>query len=167
MALFSGGLSWGDLLILGCVISWAAFSLIGKTVLAHIAPLTAISYAAVAGALLLMVPALMEGLLDQVAGSSILDWGNIAYLGIFGTVLGFVWYYEGIEKIGPTRSALFINFVPLSAIALAYLILGEPVTWSLAAGTLLVVSGVYLTNNGLRIPWRRNKPTVIAAHPSA
>ena len=65
-----------------------------------------------------------------------------------------MWYYEGIEKIGPTRAGLFINFVPISAIALAYFILDEPLTWSLATGTVLVVSGVYLTNNGLRPPWK-------------
>jgi len=117
--------------------------------------------------LLLMAPAWLEGLPAQIADCSILDWGNIVYLGLFGTVLGFVWYYQGIEKIGPTRSALFINFVPLSAMALAFVILAEPITWSLAAGTVLVISGVYLTNNGLRIPWDRRNPAAIAAHPTA
>ncbi len=56
---------------------------------------------------------------------------NIApLLGLFGTVIGFVWYYEGIRQIGPMRAALFINFVPVSAIALAYFILG--LVWVLA-----------------------------------
>lgn len=165
--LFSGGLAWGDMLIFGCVLSWAAFSLIGKTVLDRVKPLVAIAYASVVGALLLLVPALMEDLLRQAAGCSILDWVSIVYLGLFGTVLGFVWYYEGIEKIGPTRSALFINFVPLSAMVLAYLILAEPVTWSLAMGAVLVISGVYLTNNGLSKPWGRNKAAALAGHPTA
>ena len=166
-SLFSGGLSWGDLLIFGCVLSWATFSLIGKTVLDRITPLAAIAYASVIGALLLLVPALLEGLVHQAVGCSILDWVNIVYLGLFGTVLGFVWYYEGIEKIGPTRSALFINFVPLSAMAMAYVILAEPVTWSLAMGTVLVIGGVYLTNNGLSKPWGRNKNAAMAARPTA
>jgi drug/metabolite transporter (DMT)-like permease len=61
-------------------------------------------------------------------------------------VLGFVWFYEGINQIGPTRAGLFINFVPISAILLAFLILGEPLTLSLLFGTLLVSTGVYLTN---------------------
>jgi drug/metabolite transporter (DMT)-like permease len=61
-------------------------------------------------------------------------------------VLGFVWFYEGINHIGPTRAGLFINFVPISAILLAFLILGEPLTLSLLIGTLLVSTGVHLTN---------------------
>jgi drug/metabolite transporter (DMT)-like permease len=71
---------------------------------------------------------------------------GIFYLGIFGTVVGFVWYYEGIKKIGPTKASLFINFVPVSAVILAFLILDEPITLSLFIGTILVCAGVYLTN---------------------
>jgi drug/metabolite transporter (DMT)-like permease len=60
--------------------------------------------------------------------------------------LGFVWYYEGIQRIGATKAGVFINFVPVSAIVFSFLILGEPLTGSLVAGALLVLSGVYLTN---------------------
>lgn len=152
LALFSGGIGPGDVLIFGCVLSWAAFSLIGKSVLARIQPLVAITYAALTGSLLLLLPALKSGLVASLAAYSVGDWANLAYLGVFGTVVGFVWYYQGIEKIGPTRAGLFINFVPLSAILMAYLFLDEPVTWSLAVGAALVIGGVYLTNNGLRRP---------------
>jgi drug/metabolite transporter (DMT)-like permease len=150
--LFSSGIGLGDLMIFGCVLSWACFSLIGKTVLSQIPPLTAVAYASVIGSLLLLTPAIMSGMFSDLGTYALLDWINIFYLGFFGTVLGFVWYYQGIEKIGPTRAALYINFVPISAIIMAYLILKEPVTWSLAAGVALVIIGVYLTNNGLSLP---------------
>ena len=147
--LVNGGLGWGDLMIFGCVLSWAAFSLIGKVVVAYIPPLTAIAYAALVGALLLFFPAVMDGMFGALGEYALLDWGNIAYLGVFGTVLGFVWYYEGIERIGATRAALFINFVPINAIIMAFFLLDESLTGSLLIGTALVLSGVYLTNNGL------------------
>jgi len=73
-------------------------------------------------------------------------WLSLFYLGFFGTVIGFVWYYEGIKALGPTKASLFINFVPISAVLLAFLILDEPITPSLLVGTILVSSGVYLTN---------------------
>ena len=147
--LLGGAFGWGDVMILGCVLSWVAFSLIGKTVIARIPPLTAITYASTVGALLLLFPAVMDGVFENIFRYSLLDWGNILFLGIFGTALGFVWYYQGIEYIGATRAALFINLVPLCAIFSAFLLLGEPVTASLLAGTALVLSGVYLTNYGL------------------
>jgi drug/metabolite transporter (DMT)-like permease len=71
---------------------------------------------------------------------------GLFYLGFFGTVLGFVWYYEGIKKIGPTKAGLFINVVPLSAVVLAFFLLNEPLTLSLLIGAVLVSSGIYLTN---------------------
>ena len=42
---------------------------------------------------------------------------------------------------------LFINFVPLSAIIMGFLLLDEPMTLSLAIGALLVITGVVLTNS--------------------
>ena len=147
--LLSGGFGRGDLMIFGCVVSWVAFSLIGKAVIDHIPPLTAIFYTSTLGALLLLFPAILDGLFETLGKYTFLDWGNIAFLGIFGTALGFVWYYEGIEHIGATRAGLYINLVPISAIILAFLFLGEPVTFSLLVGTVLVLAGVYLTNNGL------------------
>ena len=68
------------------------------------------------------------------------------YLGFFGSALGFLWYYQGINRIGASRAAVFINFVPISAIIIAYIVLKEPVDMSLFVGALLVVSGAYLTN---------------------
>lgn len=147
--LLGGALSWGDLMIFGCVFSWVAFSLIGKKVIAQISPLAAITYASTAGALLLLFPAIMDGVFENIFNYSFHDWGNILFFGIFATALGFVWYYEGIEYIGATRAGLFINLVPISAILMAFIILGEPLSASLLIGTVLVLSGVYLTNYGL------------------
>ncbi|MDH3343824.1 MAG: DMT family transporter [Desulfobacteraceae bacterium] len=44
------------------------------------------------------------------------------------------------------RASLFINFVPICAVVLAFFILDEPITLSLFIGTVLVCSGVFLTN---------------------
>jgi drug/metabolite transporter (DMT)-like permease len=147
--LVSGELGWGELIIFGCVISWVLFSLIGKSVVAALSPLAAISYAAAAGAVFLFFPAAASGMFGVLGQLSYLDWLNIAYLGVCGTALAFVWYYEGIKCIGATRAGLFISFVPINAIIIAWFILDEPVTASLAGGTSLILAGVYLTNNGL------------------
>ena len=144
--LLGGGVGWGELLIFGCVGSWVTYSLIGKAIMKDLSPLVAVSYSASIGLAALLIPALAEGMVEQIPQYTLLDWGCIAYLGVFGTVLGFVWYYEGIKALGPTKAGQFINFVPVCAILLAYFILGEPVTPSLLVGAGFVVSGVWLTN---------------------
>ena len=147
---FDGSLGLGELYIFCCVMSWVAYSLLGKAILVGLSPLVSVSYSCAVGAACLFVPACFEGMLQDFFYYSKVEWVSIFYLGICGTVLGFVWYYEGIKAIGPMKASQFINFVPISAIVLAFLILGEPVTPSLLVGTILVCSGVYLTNRALR-----------------
>ena len=145
-AVLTEGVGWGEFYIFCCVLSWVAFSLIGKTVLSGITPLVSVTYSSAVGALALFIPAYLEGIAVHLGGFTAFIWLNIVYLGLFGTVIGFIWYYEGIKAIGPTKAGLFINFVPVSAIVLAFFSLGEPVTLSLLVGALLVSGGVYLTN---------------------
>ena len=144
--IFGTGLGLGELYIFCCVLSWVAYSLIGKAVMGNLSPLASVSYSVIVGAAALFIPACFEGLLQNLSNQSVLDWAYISYLGIFGTVIGFVWYYQGVQHLGPTKAGLFINFVPVFAIICAFIILHEPITVSLIVGTALVISGVYLTN---------------------
>ena len=144
--MFRTGLGLGELYIFCCVLSWVAYSLIGKGVMRNLSPLASVSYSAIVGAVALFIPACFEGVLQNFSHQALLDWSCIGYLGIFGTVIGFVWYYQGVQLLGPTKAGLFINFVPIFAILCAFIILHEPITISLVVGTVLVISGVYLTN---------------------
>ena len=144
--ILTGSFGLGEFYIFCCVISWVAYSLIGKAVMTQLSPLVSVTYSSVVGTLGLLLPAYFEGILREFSHFTQLDWIGIFYLGFFGTVLGFLWYYEGIKNIGATKTSLFLNFVPISAILLAFFILGEPITQSLFVGAILVSSGVYLTN---------------------
>jgi drug/metabolite transporter (DMT)-like permease len=142
----SQGIGIGDGYILLAVLSWVTYSLIGKRVMRDYSAIQAVACSSLFGAVLLFPAALYEGLASDFLTYTLSDWFNLAYLGIFGTVLGFVWYYEGINKLGPSRASIFINFVPISAIIMAFFVLGEPITASLLIGAALVTAGVYLVS---------------------
>jgi drug/metabolite transporter (DMT)-like permease len=146
MRVFDGGLGMGELYICGCVASWVCYSLIGKLALQRLSPLVTVTYACGLGAVLLLLPALFEVSERGLALYPVAAWLGIVYLGFFGSALGFIWYYEGIREIGPARAGVFINIVPVSSIVLAFLFLNEALDVSLAAGALMVISGVFLTN---------------------
>lgn len=145
-------LGWGELYIFGCVLSWTAFSLIGKSVMTDLSPLASITYASIAGTALLLAPAISEGLIQDLAVYTWPDWVSLIYLGVFGTSLGFVWYYQGIQRLGPAAASQLINLVPVNAVILAFAILNEPITLSLAVGAACVVTGVYLMNTASHAP---------------
>lgn len=137
-------LGWGELCIFGCVLSWAVFSIIGKSVTKLLSPLVSITYASVVGTMGLVLPAVAEGLTRDLLQYKPSTWYCIFYLGFFGTAVGFVWYYEGIQRLGPGAASQFINFVPISAVILSFWILQEPITGSLLVGLAGVCAGVYL-----------------------
>jgi drug/metabolite transporter (DMT)-like permease len=145
--IIKGNVGIGEIFIFCCVMSWVAYSLIGKAVMKDLSALVSVSYSSVVGAVGLFIPAYLEGMVQHFSHYSKIEWLGIFYLGFFGTVVGFVWYYEGIKAIGATKASQFINFVPISAVVLAFFLLAEPVTFSLVIGTLMVCTGVYLTNS--------------------
>ena len=144
--IISQGIGKGELYIFGCVVSWVVYSLVGRVAMRGFSPLEAVTYSSLVGTLLLFPVALYEGLLGQLPKYSLPAWACLFYLGLCGTVLAFIWYYQGIQKIGSTRAGQFINFVPVSGVMLSIWLLGEPLTMSLLTGLILVSCGVYLTN---------------------
>lgn len=145
-SLLTGGFGTGEKALVGCVLSWSAYSLIGRSVLRTLTPLTAVCYSSLIGTLLLSVPAAREGLFHHLSTLSPQDWISLIYLGLGGTALGFSLYYQAIKKIGATRAGIFINLVPVFSILLSWLILGESIKSIVLIGGGLVLFGVALTN---------------------
>jgi drug/metabolite transporter (DMT)-like permease len=146
LQILEGNLGLGELYICGCVLSWVAYSLIGKVALSRLSALVSVTCSCVIGTLFLSLPAISEDLWANITGSSLVGWISVLYLGFFGTSLGFIWYYEGIRAIGPSRAGVFINIVPVCAVILAFFILNEAIDASIVLGATFVFAGVYLTN---------------------
>ncbi|MGB7480375.1 MAG: DMT family transporter, partial [Burkholderiaceae bacterium] len=142
----SQSLGAGELLMLCGVASWAAYTILGRHALKGLSPVAATTYASLWGLLLLAVGAAFE--LPQLDVGRF-DWQvlvSLLYLGVFGTVVAFIWYSEGIKAIGPARTSVFTNLVPVFGIALGALMLHETILISMIVGGVLVIAGVSLTN---------------------
>jgi drug/metabolite transporter (DMT)-like permease len=144
--LLGAGVGLGELCILGCVLCWTAYTLIGQRLMSDLSPLASVTYSVLVGVAALALPALLEGAAAQLFTHSLFEWLGLLYLGVLGTVLGFVWYYEGVQRVGSVRAGLFINLVPVSAVAIAGWLLSEPLTLSLSIGGPLVVAGLCLNS---------------------
>jgi drug/metabolite transporter (DMT)-like permease len=144
--LFATGLTTGDLHILGCVVSWSAYSILNARATRRMEPITAVTWACVAGTLLLALPALQSDVVEHARTATLLDWGNIVFLGVLATGVAFTWYVQGIQAVGAPRAGVFINLVPVCAVLLAWMLLGEPIDFSLVIGGILVLCGVRLAN---------------------
>lgn len=135
--------SWGDAFMLGCPISWAFYTYFAKDALTSTTPLQASTWAIMLGLLLILFFVPFEPYPLKV---DLNVWLALVYLGVCGSVLGFVWYYEGIKKIGPVKASAFNNLIPVFAMLLSVIILGEEIQGYAIYGSIMVIGGVFLIN---------------------
>ena len=142
----SSAFGQGEIYMLCAVISWAAYTIIGRNALRGLSALAATTYASIWGLMLLIGALLINPSHVEFNQLSWLSLGSIIYLGAFGTVVCFVWYYQGVKAIGPARTAIFTNLVPVFGVLLATILLNEQLLVSMLLGGILVIAGVAITN---------------------
>ena len=149
LEILNGGMGRGELLLLGCVVSWSAYTLLGRKVLKGIDALTATTVAAVLGSLMLLLAAAgIEGVAgwQQVFIAPLKAWVSIAALAFGATTLSYSWYFRGVQHLGVGVAAAYIVLVPIFGILSSALMLGEPLHASLAWGGLLAAGGMMWMN---------------------
>lgn len=141
----------GDLLILGCVLGWGVYSLFSRELNQSLGPVQTVTYSVLIGTLMLWLLAAARGELSWTALNDLraVQWLSLAYLGVLGSALAYIGYYDGIRKIGATRSGVFIALNPLTAVIFGALLLGEQLTLTMCLGGALILGGIYLCNKPL------------------
>ena len=69
-------------------------------------------------------------------------WACAATLGVLCTGLAFLMYYRLIQRIGPARASTVTYLVPVFGALLAWAILDEPLTWTMALAAALILGSV-------------------------
>ena len=92
---------------------------------------------------LTLVPAAIGATNSTFSWSSLLA---IVPLGCLGTGMAFFWMTVLASRVGPSRASVTIYFIPVVAIVLGTVFLGESVALMSLLGTALVLVGAYLTS---------------------
>lgn len=85
---FTMGFELIDVVLLGAVVCWALYSVIGRVVLRKYSALVSTTYGIVFGTLFLFPFAYMETSLETIVNSSYTSWIAIAHMSIFVTEIG-------------------------------------------------------------------------------
>ncbi len=148
LILFTQGISMGDVLLIGCLLAWAAYSLFGKVAMTGLSPLAAVAWSSVVGTLMLLPFAIHEGLLHNVLHYPPSLWYGTIFLAVFTTYLAYTWFYEGVKQLGAARASSFVGLVPFFAVSTGVVLLGESLSLSTFVGGGLAVLGTWLANRG-------------------
>jgi len=134
----------GALLFVAGAACWGVYSVLGKFATARFGAVRATLYATTTGALLLLPFAIAESGWSKLAAASGSAWASILYLAVFGTVLAFVLFYEGVSRIGASRATAFALLIPIFGVLGSVLILDESVGAGTFVGGVAILAGLWL-----------------------
>lgn len=74
----------------------------------------------------------------------------IVYLGVIGSVIGFMLFYYVLRHLEATRTALITLITPMTSLGLGHFLNSEPLTLQIIAGAALVICGLLIYEYGHR-----------------
>jgi drug/metabolite transporter (DMT)-like permease len=136
----------GDLLtLLAAFCAAIFFSVWSKPLLKSYSPLRLMSYCMIIGSLVLWIASPFSA--QPVVWGQVLEktWWSMGYAVVFSGMLGHVFWYEGLERIGVTKSMVYLYFIPIWAVVFNFLMMGETIFLQQILGGVLILLGVHHT----------------------
>ena len=138
-------LNLGDVWMLGAVLVWALYTVglawrpAGVHPMLMLAAFCAVGLAALFPAYLWEMA---QGRHMTVHAGSL---AALAYVGIFPSFVGYIFYNRGVAEVGAAKASLFIHLMPVFGTLLSAMFLGEIPQWYHYAGIALIFTGIGLT----------------------
>ena len=131
-------------MLLGLV-SWSLYTIGGRRIMERLSPLT-VNWTTLLISLVVQIPLLATDhkFLDGASTVPVSGWMAMIYLIVFATALGQQAWLYGVKGVGPSRAGVFVNLIPVSALSLSALVLGEPIGVKELVGIVLILAGVWL-----------------------
>lgn len=76
----------------------------------------------------------------------------VVYMSIFASVIGYLIQQISIRRIGPSRTSVFINLVPVFSILLSVLILSEELEPVKLITAAMIITGVFICQTERKQP---------------
>jgi drug/metabolite transporter (DMT)-like permease len=133
--------NFGDLLMLAAIVSWTAYTIIGRQA-PRLPPITSTALQALIVVLALTPVAAVHGIdLPQSAGTA---W-SLAYIAVFPSLLSYLLWNRALQTIQPAKAGVFLNLITVFA-AILTLLMGQALTLAQVLGGTIVIAGVVLAN---------------------
>ncbi|MBI3998834.1 MAG: DMT family transporter [Armatimonadetes bacterium] len=140
---FSTGYLKGDLLTLLGAWSYGVTPVLVLPLYQRYSTLSVMTSSMLFGTLLLLAVGTPE-LARQSWAVSPAAWTQLGYAALGAGTLGYLFWYEGIRRIGPTRVAAYTYLIPPVGVLLAVQVLREPFGLLHLAGAAVTLAGVAL-----------------------
>lgn len=132
----------GAALVFGAVCGEAAYTLIGKRLTADMTPLDVSLLAAALALPLFAVPAVLQVSELDWSGISWDEWAALVWWGVGTMGIGSLLWYQGVQQVSGTTASAFMAVMPVSAMVLSYILIGEAFHWAHLIGLVAVLAAI-------------------------
>ena len=142
---FSAATLKGDACAVAAVVFWSVYTLGLRRIPASVPPLTTTALTTLTG-----TPGLVLAGLVPIVGVDWLHvpapaWGALAYSSVLSLVLAYFIWNASVQRVGGTRTAIYMCLTPLVAALTAWATLGERLVPLQGVGAALILTGVLMT----------------------
>ena len=131
---------WGDLLMILAVFLYAFYGVFLKKWQIQMPLLTSL-YVQIAFALLFHLPFVFVLGLDAINSQNV---GSVLYAGVFPSIVAPLVWMMAVQYIGPNRTSIFMNIMPIGTALIAYFWLNEAWTIYHTIGGVIILLGIAL-----------------------
>ena len=145
---FGGKTFRGDLLILASVSCWTIYTLGASRLIERHSPLYVTGMTMALGMVPYVAMTIPEIVATDWSHLSAFVWISLVLSALLALNVAYLTWYTGVQKIGPARTSMYSNLVPIVAMSVAAIWLGEPLGAQKLIGAAAVLTGVLLTRLG-------------------
>ena len=135
--------------MLVCVLTWALYSTLLKKNKFKLSQFSLIQLMVSVGILFLIPQFFYEKSIGLELNLNKAFFLILFYVVVFPAIAAYYCWQKAIEIIGPNRSSMFIQLMPLFSAIMAIIIFNEKFELYHFAGAIFIVSGIYLSNRKL------------------
>jgi drug/metabolite transporter (DMT)-like permease len=134
----------GDLLVLGAMISWVAYTFLARRMMARYPALLVTARIMAVGTATLLPLAIAEAFFLPPRLPSAGAVGAVVYLGLLCSAAAYLMWNVAFPALGVSVANNLLNLIPLVSVLTAVAALGEPFTAGIAVGGALILAGVFV-----------------------
>jgi len=135
----------GDIYMLMAILSFSIYFIVLKGIVGRIDPMKLTFYVFFFCAVMLVPMVIHENPMEYLPNTTSKGWGSLIYMSIFASVIAYLIQQISVKRIGPAKTSLYVNLVPLFSMIMAYFILGEEITLPKIFAGAMIISGVLIT----------------------
>ena len=138
---------WGNLLVMGAIISWVIYTILNRRLSESYPSLTLTTFQS-AASIILFIPLVIPEMGRWPAASEITltVFANLLFLGVFCSGFAYVFYIYASRRLGLTVVSAFLNLIPVVTVVFGYLLLQDTLSWMQLLGMALIMIALYQLN---------------------